>query len=235
MNQVQGLCILLANRVVRQNQAINVVAEALLKSILAPHDLPHRPTMSLLFLDLTSVGQADRVRSLAENFVCDDGTDLLIDVDLSKYRDSDIHFSDSYMGLWSYQQLVQMRPHSILVFSQVEQAHISVFSALLSVLDQDMGKSKVLAQLVRHADPYDSSIEVMQQKKSGFRSELLNQIDEIVCFNPFSGEQLRKVARLSMRDGPQLVNGRPLELPAVILHLFSAASDCICSVQLVIQ
>lgn len=83
---------LLANRVIGQNQAIDVVAEALLKSILAPHDLPHRPTMSLLFLGLTSVGQADLVRSLAENFVCDDGMDLLIDVDLSKYRDSDSLF-----------------------------------------------------------------------------------------------------------------------------------------------
>lgn len=80
-------------------------------------------------------------------------------------------------------ELVQMRPHSILVFSRVEQAHISVFSALLSVLDQgtlcdleghtvdfghtvvifasDMGNSKVLAQLVGHA--YNSPIEVMQQ------------------------------------------------------------------------
>lgn len=92
MNQVQGLCMLLANRVVGQNQAIDVVAEALLKSILAPRDLPHQPTMSLLFLGFTSVGQADLVRSLAENFVCDDGTDLLIDVDLSKYRDSDSLF-----------------------------------------------------------------------------------------------------------------------------------------------
>lgn len=88
-----------------------------------------------------------------------------------------------------------MRPHSILVFSQVEQAHISVFSALLSVLDQgmscdlegrtvdfrhivfifasDMGNSKVLAQLVRYADSYDSPIEVMQQVNNLLRKKVM--------------------------------------------------------------
>ncbi|XP_058207594.1 chaperone protein ClpB1-like isoform X2 [Rhododendron vialii] len=257
MNQVQGLSMLLTRRVVRQNQAIELVAEALLKSIRPPHDLPHQPTRSLLFLGLTSVGLADLVRSLAENFVSDDGTELLIYVDLSKYSDSDSLFRLLYEPLeistghgqhgFLLLELVQMRPHSILVFSQVEQAHISVFSALLSVLDQgtlcdleghtvdfrhtvvifasDMGNSKVLAQLVGHADPYDSSIEVMQQKKSGFRSELLNRIDEIVCFHPFAGKQLRKVARLSMRDGPHLVDGRPLTLSTSLMDLFCAAGD----------
>ncbi|KAI8563112.1 hypothetical protein RHMOL_Rhmol03G0087900 [Rhododendron molle] len=121
MNQVQGLCMLLANRVVGQNQAIDVVAEALLKSIL-PDDLSHRPTMSLLFLGLTSVGQADL-------------------------------------------------------------------------------------------------------KKKGFRPELPNQIDEIVCFNSFAREQLRKVARLSMRAGRHLTDGPPLALSTSILHLFNTASD----------
>ncbi|KAF7147963.1 hypothetical protein RHSIM_Rhsim03G0079500 [Rhododendron simsii] len=257
MNQVQGLCMLLANRVVGQNQAIDVVAEALLKSIL-PDDLSHRPTMSLLFLGLTSVVQADLGRSLAENFVCDDGTDVFIDVDLSKYIDSlflllygplELSTSHGQHG-FPLLELVQMRPHNIFVFSQVEQAHISVFSALLSVLDQgtmcdleghtvdfrhtvvifalDMGNSKILAQLVGH-DPYDSSIEVMQQvnnlRKKALGLISLNQIDEIVCFNPFARELLRKVASLSMRAGRHLTDGPPLALSTSILHLFSTASD----------
>ncbi|KAF7147416.1 hypothetical protein RHSIM_Rhsim03G0080100 [Rhododendron simsii] len=259
MNQVQGLCMLLANRVVRQNQAIDVVAEALLTSIL-PDDLSHRPTMSLLFLGLTSVGQADLVRSLAENFVCDDGTNLFIDVDLSKYIDVDSLFLLLYGPLelstshgqhgFPLLELVQMRPHNIFVFSQVEQAHISVFSAFFSFLDQgtmcdlegrtvdfrhtvvifasDMGNSKILAQLVGH-DPYDSSIEVMQQvnnlRKKALGLISLNQIDEIVCFNPLPRERLRKVARLSMRAGRHLTDGPPLALSTSILHLFSTASD----------
>lgn len=254
MNRVQGLCLLLASRVVGENQAIDVVAEAMLKSILAPHDLPNRPTKSLLFLGLTSVGQADLVRSLAENFATDDGMDLLIDVDLSKYRDPDALFRLLYDPLelsishsqygFPLLELVQMRPYSILVFSQVEQAHISVFSALLSVLDQgtlcdfeghmidfrrtvvifasDLGNSLVLAQLVGHAHPYVSSSEVMRQKKSGFRSELLNRIDEVVFFNPFAREQLRKVARFSMRSGLHLEDG---SLSPAINILFTAASD----------
>ncbi|CAL5409240.1 unnamed protein product [Camellia sinensis] len=218
-NQVQGLCMVLCNRVVGQNQeAIDVVAEAVLKSILAPHDLPHRPTMSLLFLGLTRVGQADLVRSVAENFICDDGTDLLIQIDLSKYRDPDSLFQLSHGPLelpFSHSQhgvpqleIVRMRPHSILLFSQVEMAHISVFSALLSVLDQG-----TLNNVDGHTE------------KIGFRYELLNQVDEIVLFNPFAREQLRKVARLSMRDGSHLKEGPPLALSTAFLDLFNAASD----------
>ncbi|KAF5944309.1 hypothetical protein HYC85_018386 [Camellia sinensis] len=257
-NQVQGLCMVLCNRVVGQNQeAIDVVAEAMLKSILAPHDLPHRPTMSLLFLGLTRVGQADFVRSVAENFICDDGTDLLIQIDLSKYRDPDslfqlIHwplelpFSHSQHGV-PLLEIVQMRPHSILLFSQVEMAHISVFSALLSVLDQgtlsnvdghtvdfrhtvvifasNVGNRRLLAHLVGHASQDGASHEVIQQEKIGFRYELLNRVDEIVLFNPFAREQLRKVARLSMRDGSPLTEGPPLALSTAFLDLFNAASD----------
>ncbi|XP_028059247.1 chaperone protein ClpB1-like isoform X2 [Camellia sinensis] len=194
-NQVQGLCMVLCNRVVGQNQeAIDVVAEAMLKSILAPHDLPHRPTMSLLFLGLTRVGQADFVRSVAENFICDDGTDLLIQIDSSKYRDPDSLFQlihgplelpfHSQHGV-PLLEIVQMRPHSILLFSQVEMAHISVFSALLSVLDQgtlsnvdghtvdfrhtvvifasNVGNRRLLAHLVGHASQDGASHEVIQQ------------------------------------------------------------------------
>lgn len=54
---------------------------------------------------------------------------------------------------------------------------------------------------------------------------MLNRIDEIVCFNPFAGEQLRKVARLSMRAGRHLVDGPPLALTTSLMDLFRAASD----------
>ncbi|CAL5411681.1 unnamed protein product [Camellia sinensis] len=294
-NQVQGLCMVLCNRVVGQNQeAIDVVAEAVLKPILAPHDLPHRPTISLLFLGLTRVGQADLVRSVAENFICDDGTDLLIQIDLSKYRNPDSLFQLSHGPLelpvacyitinksrdtepaaekqlaqpkWnscfngrphhliSHSQhgvplleIVRMRPHSILLFSQVEMAHISVFSALLSVVDQgtlsnvdghtvdfrhtlvifasNVGNRRLLAHLVGHASRDGASNEVIQQEKIGFRYELLNRVDEILLFNPFAREQLRKVARLSMRDGSHLKEGPPLALSTAFLDLFNAASD----------
>ncbi|KAH7841405.1 hypothetical protein Vadar_029523 [Vaccinium darrowii] len=223
----------LAGRVVGQNQAIDFVAEALLKSILA-HDLLHRPTTSLLFLGLTSVGQAGLVRSLAENFVSDDGIDgwtYLLTLNCLS-TETRTHFSYSYkvpleLSISHSQygfpllELVRMRPHSILVFSQVEQACISVFSALLSVLDQARFLHN-LSDMLIHTVP---SIEVMQQNKRGFRSELLNRIDEIVFFNPFALEQLRKVARLSLKAGLHLEDGSPLALSSAIYILFTATSD----------
>jgi ATP-dependent Clp protease ATP-binding subunit ClpA len=38
------------------------------------------------------------------------------------------------------------------------------------------------------------------QVRRHFRPELLNRLDEVVIFDPLSHEQLRKVARLQMKD-----------------------------------
>ena len=63
------------------------------------------------------------------------------------------------------------------------------------------------------------------QGPRGFRSELLNRVDEIVFFNPFIDEQLQKVARLSMRSGRHLEEGNPCALPASFRRLFSLRCD----------
>ncbi|KAK3003132.1 hypothetical protein RJ639_019130 [Escallonia herrerae] len=212
-------------------QVIDVVTEAFNKSTESSNDLPPRPAMSFLFLGLTCAGKAELVEVLREHLVADDGTRLLIEINLSAYADPDalIRLMNEPLEQQGFSLLetVKMRPHSALLFSQVEKAHVSVFSALLSVLDygmlsdsgqsvdfrgtiviltSDLGNKKMLARLVGYAHQYSTaSDEVVEQKaKRGFRAELLNRLDEMVLFDPFASEQLRKVARLPMRAGPHL-------------------------------
>ncbi|XP_059653721.1 chaperone protein ClpB1-like isoform X2 [Cornus florida] len=192
-NGMQGLLMRL-RRVVRQNQASDVVVEALLKSIDAQHDLPHRPAMFFLFLGLTEAGEADLVDCLAEHLVADDGMKLLIKIDLSEYREPDslcrflngpLELPDGHeqLGL-SLLRAVRTRPHNILFFFEVEKAHMSISSALLSILDNGnfsinggdtvdfrntivifasgLGNKAILTRLVRHPDQgsvWDGAVE----------------------------------------------------------------------------
>ncbi|XP_059653762.1 chaperone protein ClpB1-like isoform X2 [Cornus florida] len=255
-NGVQGLPMRLT-RMVRQNQATDVVVEALLKSIDAQHDLPHRPAMSFLFLGLTKAGEADLVDCLAEHLVADNGMNLLIKIDLSEYREPDslcrflngpLEIPNGHeQGGLSLLGAVRMRPHSILFFSEVEKAHMSIFSALLSILDNgnfsinggdtvdfkntivifasDLGNKAILPRLVGHPDQGSVWDGAAEQEKRGFRFELLNRMDEIVFFDPLAREQLRKVARVSMRAGPHLENKCPLTFSWAFYHLFNTAND----------
>ncbi|XP_059653729.1 chaperone protein ClpB1-like isoform X3 [Cornus florida] len=185
-----------------QKMASDVVVEALLKSIDAQHDLPHRPAMFFLFLGLTEAGEADLVDCLAEHLVADDGMKLLIKIDLSEYREPDslcrflngpLELPDGHeqLGL-SLLRAVRTRPHNILFFFEVEKAHMSISSALLSILDNGnfsinggdtvdfrntivifasgLGNKAILTRLVRHPDQgsvWDGAVEEQEKEASG--------------------------------------------------------------------
>ncbi|XP_059637457.1 chaperone protein ClpB1-like [Cornus florida] len=252
---VQGLRMKLSNVVGQQHQAIDVVVETLLNSI----DKPHRPAKSFLFSGLTGAGEADLVGSLANLLVADGGMNLLIRIDLPKYTESDsfLQFLNGPLELpygheqcgFSLLEAIRMRPHSILFFSQVEKAPMSVFSALLWILDghklkfdgghtvdfrntivifaTDLGNKAILSRLVGHPDQGsvgDGATE-QQEEKRGFRFELVNRVNEIVFFNPSAREQLKEVGRLSMQAGPHLEDRCPLTFPMAFMHLFKMAND----------
>ncbi|KAI8566018.1 hypothetical protein RHMOL_Rhmol02G0006600 [Rhododendron molle] len=106
-----------------QEKAANVVAKAALRIFEAPHYSPYLPTASFLFLGLTTSGKGKLVKELDNDFVSDDGEKLLFAIDLSEYADSNslLRLTDALS--WS---------------PIVEKAHMSVFTALLSVLDHSM-------------------------------------------------------------------------------------------------
>ncbi|GMI78215.1 heat shock protein 101 [Hibiscus trionum] len=222
-----GLGERLHQRVVGQNQAVDAVAEAVLRSR-AGLGRPQQPTGSFLFLGPTGVGKTELAKSLAEQLFDDDN--LLIRIDMSEYMEQHsvarlIGAPPGYVGHEEGGQLteaVRRRPYSVVLFDEVEKAHTSVFNTLLQVLDDgrltdgqgrtvdfrntviimtsNLGAEHLLSGLSGNCTMQVARDRVMQEVRRHFRPELLNRLDEIVIFDPLSHDQLRKVARLQMKD-----------------------------------
>ncbi|KAG0459556.1 hypothetical protein HPP92_022684 [Vanilla planifolia] len=225
--RLMGLAERLHKRVVGQNQAVDAVAEAVLRSR-AGLGRPHQPTGSFLFLGPTGVGKTELAKALAEQLFDDEN--LIVRIDMSEYMEQHsvsrlIGAPPGYVGHEEGGQLteaVRRRPYSVVLFDEVEKAHPAVFNTLLQVLDDgrltdgqgrtvdfsntviimtsNLGAEHLLTGLVGKSSMSNSRDRVMEEVRRHFRPELLNRLDEIVVFDPLSHEQLRKVARLQMKD-----------------------------------
>ncbi|KAM7268051.1 hypothetical protein ACFE04_010217 [Oxalis oulophora] len=222
-----GLGERLHKRVVGQDQAVSAVAEAVLRSR-AGLGRPQQPTGSFLFLGPTGVGKTELAKALAEQLFDDEN--LLVRIDMSEYMEQHsvarlIGAPPGYVGHEEGGQLteaVRRRPYSVLLFDEVEKAHVSVFNTLLQVLDDgrltdgqgrtvdftntviimtsNLGAEHLLQGLTGKYPMEVARDKVMIEVKKHFRPELLNRLDEIVIFDPLQHDQLRKVARLQMKD-----------------------------------
>ncbi|KAK2359986.1 chaperone protein ClpB1 [Trifolium repens] len=222
-----GLGDRLHNRVVGQDQAVKAVADAVLRSR-AGLGRPQQPAGSFLFLGPTGVGKTELAKALAEQLFDDEN--LLVRIDMSEYMERHsvsrlIGAPPGYTGHDEGGQLteaVRRRPYSVILFDEVEKAHTSVFNTLLQVLDDgrltdahcrtvdfrntviimtsNLGAEHLLSGLSGKCTMQVSHDRVMQEVRMHFKPELLNRLDEIVVFDPLSREQLRKVARLQMKD-----------------------------------
>ncbi|CAM0954531.1 unnamed protein product [Alopecurus aequalis] len=222
-----GMADRLHKRVVGQTEAVNAVAEAVLRSR-AGLGRPQQPTGSFLFLGPTGVGKTELAKALAEQLFDDEN--LLVRIDMSEYMEQHsvarlIGAPPGYVGHEEGGQLteqVRRRPYSVILFDEVEKAHVAVFNTLLQVLDDgrltdgqgrtvdfrntviimtsNLGAEHLLAGMLGKNSMKTARELVMQEVRRHFRPELLNRLDEIVVFDPLSHEQLRKVARLQMKD-----------------------------------
>ncbi|CAN6445608.1 unnamed protein product [Victoria cruziana] len=217
----------LHNRVVGQDQAVQTVAQAVLRSR-AGLGRPQQPTGSFLFLGPTGVGKTELAKALAEQLFDDEN--LLVRIDMSEYMEQHsvsrlIGAPPGYVGHEEGGQLteaVRRRPYRVILFDEVEKAHVSVFNALLQVLDDgrltdgqgrtvdftnsviimtsNLGAEHLLLGMVGGTSMQSARDIVMLEVRRHFRPELLNRLDEVVVFDPLSHDQLRKVARLQMKD-----------------------------------
>ena len=201
----------LEKRVIGQDEAITLVADAIIKSRSGIKD-PKRPIASFMFLGPTGVGKTEVARSLAYELF-DDETHM-IRIDMSEYMEK---FSVSrligsppgYVGYEEGGQLteaVRRNPYSIVLFDEVEKAHPEVLNLLLQILDDgrctdsngrtvdfkntiiimtsNIGSSEILS---------NNSSKVMDEIRNVFKPEFINRIDEIIVFNTLSKENIYKI------------------------------------------
>ncbi len=213
----------LRGRVVGQDQAIQVVADAVRRSRANLQD-PGRPVGSFLFMGPTGVGKTELARALAE-FLFDD-EHAMVRVDMSEYMEKHavarlIGAPPGYVGYEEGGHLteaIRRRPYAVVLLDEIEKAHVEVFNVLLQVLDDGRltdGKgrtvdfkntviimtsnigSHLLLELQGH-HRREVEEQVLQALRGHFRPEFLNRIDEIVIFNNLGREELRKIVQIQI-------------------------------------
>ncbi|KAJ4871631.1 Chaperone protein ClpB1 [Raphanus sativus] len=157
---------------------------------------PQQPTGSFLFLGPTGVGKTELAKALAEQLFDDEN--LLVRIDMSEYMEQHsvsrlIGAPPGYVGHEEGGQLTEaVRRRPYCVYSLMKNSVI--------IMTSNLGAEHLLSGLTGKVSMQVARECVMQEVRKHFRPELLNRLDEIVVFDPLSHDQLRKVARLQMKD-----------------------------------
>ena len=230
----------LHQRVVGQDEAVQKVTEAILRSRAGISD-PNRPIGSFLFLGPTGVGKTELAKSLAQSLFDDEHN--IVRIDMTEYMEK---FSVSrligappgYVGYDEGGQLteaVRRKPYSVVLFDEIEKAHPDVFNILPQILDDgritdsqgrtvdfkntiiiltsNLGSSYLLDGIEPDGSiSEDAQAAVMAELKRSFRPEFLNRLDETIFFRPLTKDNLNGIIDIMVSSLRKRLSDRGLGL-----------------------
>jgi ATP-dependent Clp protease ATP-binding subunit ClpB len=204
MHKLVHLEDLLHQRVIGQEHAVTVVANAIRRSRAGLSD-PNRPIGSFMFLGPTGVGKTELARSIAA-FLFDDDK-AVVRIDMGEYSEKHsvsrlVGAPPGYVGYDEGGQLteaVRRRPYSVVLLDEIEKAHPEVFNILLQVLDD----GRLTDGQGRTVD-FTNSILIMTSNLpvepiEYFKPEFVNRIDEIVRFAPLTRDDLGAIVEIQLQ------------------------------------
>ncbi len=230
-----GLNGTLHQRVIGQDEAVDAVADAILRSRSGLAD-PNRPTGSFLFLGPTGVGKTELAKALSQALF--DSEHSIIRIDMSEYQEKHtgsrlVGAPPGYIGYEEGGQLteaVRRKPYSIVLFDEIEKGHTDVFNVMLQILDDGRltdgqgrtvnFKNTVVIMTSNIGSQYlmdgiDSGGNIAEQTRqmvfgelqAAFRPEFLNRLDEIVLFKPLTQEEIVRIIDLILnKTGEKLAD-----------------------------
>src|SRR5215472_15699130 len=214
----------LHERVVGQDEAVQVVADAIIRARSGIKD-PRLPVGSFLFLGPTGVGKTELAKTLAAALF--DTEDSMVRLDMSEYQERHtvsrlVGAPPGYVGYEEGGQLteaVRRKPYSVVLLDEIEKAHPDVFNALLQVLDDGrltdsqghtvdfrntiiIMTSNIGSEYLLDGITADGEIKpgardaVLAALRQRFPPEFLNRLDDIVLFKPLTQPEIEQIVDL---------------------------------------
>ena len=219
---------ILHERVVGQDEAVRLVADAIIRARSGIKD-PHRPIGSFIFLGPTGVGKTELAKTLAAALF--DSENNMVRIDMSEYQERHtvsrlVGAPPGYVGYDEGGQLteaVRRKPYSVVLFDEIEKAHADVFNTLLQVLDDgrltdaqgrtvdfrnaavimtsNIGSHYLLDGATGEGEIKPDARElVMGELRRHFRPEFLNRVDDIVLFKPLTQGEIEHIVDLMFEE-----------------------------------
>ncbi|WWO99033.1 MAG: ATP-dependent chaperone ClpB [Candidatus Dasytiphilus stammeri] len=215
----------LHQRVIGQDEAVEVIANAIRRNRAGLSD-PNQPIGSFLFLGPTGVGKTELCKSLA-NFMFDND-DAMVRLDMSEFMEKHavsrlVGAPPGYVGYEAggyLTEAIRRRPYSVILFDEVEKAHVDVFNLLLQVLDDGrltdsqgitvdfrntilIMTSNLGSDLIREnfttLDYSQMKEMIMKIVSQHFRPEFLNRLNEVVVFHPLTKKHITLIVKMQLQ------------------------------------
>ena len=231
---------ILHQRVIGQEEAVQKVSEAILRSRAGIQD-PDRPIGSFLFMGPTGVGKTELAKALAQSLFDDEHN--IVRMDMTEYMEKHsvsrlIGAPPGYVGYDEGGQLteaVRRKPYAVVLFDEVEKAHPDVFNILLQILDDgsvtdsqgrtidfkntiiiltsNLGSDYILDGIDENGVISDEAREQVNRVLKGhFRPEFLNRLDEIVFYKPLTKTEIYPIIDLMLNDLRDRLKSKQLDI-----------------------
>ena len=245
---------LLHKRVIGQDEAVQLVSDAVLRARSGIKD-PKRPIGSFIFLGPTGVGKTELAKALAESLF--DSEDNIVRIDMSEYMEKYsvsrlVGAPPGYVGYDEGGQLteaVRRHPYSVVLFDEIEKAHPDVFNILLQILDDgrvtdshgrtvsfkncviimtsNLGAQALINGMNAGTGELSEECrsEVMNILRASFKPEFLNRIDEIIFFKPLRMDEIAEIVKLLLKQLSQRLADRGVKFEVTPEAVAAAARN----------